>query len=40
MTGMHLALIPVAMTSIAEVGYDEFVLVVFYALHYLREQQH
>lgn len=29
MTGMHLALIPVAMTSIAEVGYDEFVLVVF-----------
>ena len=29
MTGMHLALIPVAMASIAEVGYDEFVLVVF-----------
>lgn len=29
MTGMHLALIPIAMTSIAQVGYDEFVFVVF-----------
>lgn len=29
MTGMHLALIPVAMTSISQIGYDEFVLVVF-----------
>lgn len=29
MTGMHLALIPIAMTSIAETGYDEFVLVMF-----------
>lgn len=29
MTGMHLAMIPVAMTSIAETGYDEFILVMF-----------
>lgn len=29
MTGMHLALIPIAMTSISETGYDEFVLVMF-----------
>lgn len=29
MTGMHLAMIPIAMTSIAETGYDEFVLVMF-----------
>lgn len=29
MTGMHLAMIPIAMTSIAQNGYDEFVLVMF-----------
>lgn len=29
MTGMHLALIPIAMTSIEQTGYDEFVLVIF-----------
>lgn len=29
MTGMHLAMIPIAMTSIAETGYDEFTLVFF-----------
>lgn len=29
MTGMHLAMIPIAMTSIAQRGYDEFVLVMF-----------
>lgn len=29
MTGMHLAMMPIAMTSIAERGYDEFVLVMF-----------
>lgn len=40
MTGMHLALIPVAMTSIAEVGYDEFVLVVFLCFTLSQEQQH
>lgn len=29
MTGMHLALIPIAMTSINTIGYDEFTLVIF-----------